>query len=921
MIKYLFLLFILLTDLLKIHSQTIDSGGIYLQKSYTFQKRGITDSALFYGRKALVFSKKNRNDSLRIQSILQIITLTDHLKENDSLTREIHLISAENKDKNLLKRLYFAKANNYFATKNFDLAVAYYLKVDSLSKRQNKLDEIDVKSIYKRARISKSTFTHDGVELAHDLSLEALKKAQEILNEPLIYRIKLLLSEILFLKDQPDEALKVLKECENYFRKANDYNLMSRVFLLKALYFKNEVKDYKKTDSVFKSSIDYYKQTNYDKELADLYIFYGDFLKDILKNNPKALHQYILADSIYYAKHPNINLHYVYLLEGLSEAYEKAGDYKKALFYDKSAYEARKELYKKQNRELSRRLEVKFQANRKQQQIALLNREKKNERNMLLGGLTLIGLTSLFLFFAYKNNRKTAQKLKELNTAKSLFFTNISHEFRTPLTLISGITQVLKKNKSLTDEDKQNITILEKNSNRLLELVNQLLDAAKLETGAVKLQKTFFSPKQIVCVLCDSFVYRAKEKNIKFHQNFSCDKQVFMDKEILKKIISNLLSNAFKYTPENGEISCNLTCQNNKLQIEIINTGEGLTPDELKKIFFRFYQKDHTSSGVGIGLSLVKSLVDLHQGKINVKSQPGKQTTFRIEIPIEKTKEIDDKEICAEIISGNFINKTENELHATKKTDKPVILIVEDNPEVANLIASVFQDDFVTVKASDGKEGTEKAFEILPHLIISDIMMPVTDGTELCRILKNDKRTAHIPIILLTAKSGDENKIAGIKTGADDYITKPFNIEILKEKVRNLIKLKQRIRDFYRQYDALNVKNTPIKGVEESFLQRIEEVLKEHLTQSDFNVENFAKAIGISRMQLHRRIKEITGMTTSEFIRIQRLKLAAFLLQQSDTDIAQVGYTVGFNSPSYFNKCFKEMYQCTPREYVKRYKK
>ena len=248
------------------------------------------------------------------------------------------------------------------------------------------------------------------------------------------------------------------------------------------------------------------------------------------------------------------------------------------------------------------------------------------------------------------------------------------------------------------------------------------------------------------------------------------------------------------------------------------------------------------------------------------------------------------------------------------------MLIVEDNPDVANLIASVFREDFHIVIASDGKEGTEKAFEILPQLIISDIMMPETDGIELCRILKNDKRTAHIPVILLTAKYGDENKIAGIKTGADDYITKPFNIEILKEKAKNLIKLKQNIRAFYRKYDALNVKNTKIKGIEESFLNRIEEVLKDRLTQTDFNVENFAKAVGVSRMQLHRRIKEITGMTASEFIRTQRLKLAAFLLQQSDTDIAQVGYTVGFNSPSYFNKCFKEMYQCTPKEYVKRHK-
>ena len=594
------------------HSQTPDSGSVYLQKSYDFRRRGIRDSALSYARKAMLYSNKTGDDSLRFRSVLQVIGLTENPGEEDSLTEKIHSIATKNNDRNLLKRLYFAKANNYFSSTNFDLAVEYYLKVDSLAKLQRKPDEIDVRSVYKRAQISKLTFSHDGIELAHDLSLEALKKARELGNEALAYRIKLLLSEILFLKDLPDEALKILKECENYFVRTKDYNLLSRVFLLNALYFKNEVKDYKKTDSIFRYAIDFYKQTNYRKELADLYIFYGDFLKDVLKNNSKALQQYISADSIYYRKNPSLNLHYIYLTEGLSNAYEKAGNYKKALTYNKLSYQVRKKLYIKQNKELSRRLEVKFQSNRKQRQIALLNRQKRNERNVFLGGMMLIGFTSLFLLFAYRNNRRTTKKLKELDLAKTRFITNISHEFKTPLTLISGITQGLMKNKSASAEDKQNYEIIEKNAGRLLELINQLLAVAKLENCVVELQKTYFSPSETVSVLCDSFAYRAKEKNIRFKQDTDCEKQVYMDREVLVKIVSNLLSNAFKYTPENGEVNCRLRCSDQTLRIEVANTGEGLTKDEIKKIFYKFYQKDNNAPGVGIGLSLVKNLVNLY---------------------------------------------------------------------------------------------------------------------------------------------------------------------------------------------------------------------------------------------------------------------------------------------------------------------
>ncbi len=917
--KRLFFLLLLTGGLFYIHSQTIDSSKIYLQKSYNFQERGLTDSAIYFSKKALNYFKKDRNDSTKIKAILQVITLSNDIDEIATLSKKINLLSVKNNNSSLLEKLYYAKAHNYLTSKNYDLALEYYLKVDSLSKSQNNISEITVKSIYDRAKISKATFTHDGIELAYTLSLEALEKAKGIKNVALINRVKLLTSEILFLIDKPNDAVKILKQCEVYFRKVKDYNHMSRVFLLYASHYKYDLKDYDKAESVFINGVNYLKNTQHNRELADLYIFYGDLLKD-KKNYKKALKQYLLSDSVFYKQNPQLNLHYVNLQEGLSDSYENLKQYKKGLHYNKLAYSSRKKLYKKQNRALSRRLEVKYQAKHKQQQLeairlknTILNQQKTKQRNLYLVSLALTTLIGLFFFFQYRNRQKTTKKLKELDRAKTDFITNISHEFRTPLTLISGPVQSLLKNEALKKDEFNHLQSIQNNSDRLLNLIDQLLDVSKINSGILKLKVK----KENICVftstVLDSFTFLANKKNIQFIVNkTNCKDEIWFNEDFLQKIISNLVTNAVKYTNENGTISCTYQIKNKQFLFEIKNSGKGLSQKEQKQIFNRFFQVNANNTGVGVGLALVKDLVHLHKGTISVESEPNKETIFSFQIPISK-ENYTSNEIILSIQDDTF-----NKLEEDTSTEKPILLLVEDNLEMQNFIDSIFKDSYTIITANNGENGIDLAIKNIPDIIISDVMMPIKNGIELTKTLKTDERTSHIPIILLTAKVGKENEMEGAKIGADAYVTKPFNPDLLQVKVDNLLQIRANLQKRYSQEVILTATDIVINDVDVSFLKKIQEILDTNITDSNFSITQFCEIVGMSRMQLHRKIKALFGLSASKFIRMERLKLAAKLLKKSNTTISEVGYAVGFNDHAYFSKCFKKYFKCTPSEYFEK---
>lgn len=535
----------------------------------------------------------------------------------------------------------------------------------------------------------------------------------------------------------------------------------------------------------------------------------------------------------------------------------------------------------------------------------------------------LIGMALAFLLYRYlkwrwyvKNQlrleHEETERLKKLDEFKTKLYTNISHEFRTPLTLISGPIDNQLAKPELSKNDKKELSLVKQNADRLLKLVDQMLDLSLIDSGqrqlAIKKGNLLVVLKQLV----SAFQYKANQKQIVIKSSIQDLKSVWFDEDIIEKIVSNLLSNAIKYAPKNSEIVFEANKQEDVFILSIINSSNRVEKEDLSKLFQRFYQDNKLSEGVGVGLALVRELVVLSKGTIIANNIDTDKIQFTVSLPITKMAFN-----SADIIEEDYdTHDVEEELSIVKtETDKSTLLIVEDETDIRSFITSIFADTYQIIEAKNGKIGIEKAQKHLPDLIISDIMMPVQDGIELCHSIKTSELTSHIPVILLTAKVGEKNEIEGIKIGADAYVTKPFSSEKLKVQVEKLIESRLRLQKHFSNTLSINPK-LAITSTESDFLKRLKTVLDAHITNPEFNSESFGKHLHISRTQLHRKLKAITGMTTSEFIRSQRLKLAKDLLKKSDATVSEIAYQVGFNTPSYFIKCFKETYGSTPNDYL-----
>lgn len=615
-----------------------------------------------------------------------------------------------------------------------------------------------------------------------------------------------------------------------------------------------------------------------------------------------------------------------------ASAYSKLGQYQKAMEFNKLGYAIKDSLAQIQTTERIREIEGKYQTTQRDREIALLKsrnelaeQKQKSQRNLLLGGIALTSIAGLFLFILYRNRQRTNKKLRDIDALKTNFFTNISHEFRTPLTLISAPIQESLEEPDLSKERRTHFEIAQKSTKRLSALVDQLLELSKINSGDRKLLIQKNTPTPMIAAWCESFSYLAQQKNIVFRTEIkSKDVTAWFDKEALENIVINLLANAVKYTPNEGEVQLQTALENDFLQIAIKNTGPGLTKVQTKTIFNRFYQTDGQKEGVGVGLSLVKELTELHGGNITVSSEPDKWTLFEVFLCTDRSKlknvvVKEDVETIPKITSHHLEAGQPHKELEIHDNELPLLLLVEDNADVRKLLVDTFKKDYKILQAENGKKGVLKAMNAIPDIIISDVMMPIKDGIDLTRTLKKNELTSHIPIILLTAKAGDENELTGIETGADDYITKPFNQKLLKSKTASLVTLRKQLRLRYSQEVILKPKDIAITSVDEKFLERIQKTLDEKLSEPTFTSEEFSKTMHMSRMQLHRKLKALTGLSASEFIRSQRLKLASQLLKQSGHSVSEIGYSVGFNDAAYFTKCFREAYQYTPTEYSKQF--
>ncbi len=590
-----------------------------------------------------------------------------------------------------------------------------------------------------------------------------------------------------------------------------------------------------------------------------------------------------------------------------------------------------------------------------------------------LYGVRRYELNRLSLKDKVEMDEAVLKEREETDKMKSRFFANISHEFRTPLTLILGPAEKISSKTS--DDVIKDAKIIKRNSRRLLQLINQLLDLSKLEAGKLKLEASKGNIVSFVKGAALSFESLAESKDINLKINSGKDFiELYFDKEKMMKILTNILSNAFKFTPEEGTITVSvkecyaepdhtaggLVSQEGVLQkassynvdiqkqvrdanikefveIKIRDSGIGIAQEEIPKLFDRFYQIDASQTreyeGTGIGLALTKELIELHHGSIKVESEKNSWTEFILRFPLGKDHlqeneiVIDEKLIDVKIpidLKLDTSKKDEKELHKQifptendeTKEEKIIILIVEDNYDMRQYIRESLEGKYLVEEAVNGEQGVRKAEKVIPDLIISDMMMPKIDGNELVRILKKDEKTSHIPIILLTAKAGQENKLEGLELGADDYLTKPFDLKELQVRIRNLISIRKKLQEKFGRTEFKLEKESKTSNPDEKFLIKVHEIIEKHIGEEEFDMEEFSEELNMSRMQVHRKLKALTGKSANRYIKSYKLLKAKNMIEEKQGNISEIAYSLGFGSPAYFTKCFKDQFGFSPSEIV-----
>lgn len=528
-------------------------------------------------------------------------------------------------------------------------------------------------------------------------------------------------------------------------------------------------------------------------------------------------------------------------------------------------------------------------------------------------------------------------KQKELNEqlnaatqSKLAFFTNVSHDLRTPLTLIAEPVEQMTRAGNLTEQQHMLMRIADKNVRILRRLINQILDFRKYENGRLTLALEEVDVRSLVDEWVEAFRPLARKHDIKL--TVECSGEVppsmAMDVEKMERVVFNIVSNAFKYTPDNGSIIVRAGMDGGSLVIEVADTGKGIPEDDIDKIFDRFYQVDKVSpQGSGIGLSLAKAFVELHGGRISVSSVPGEGSEFRVEIPV--THVASEAAESVRVASGQP-DDIDAELGSIEPTDadaddgKPLLLVIDDNADMRLLISSLMGDTYRIATAADGRQGLKAAARYVPDLIICDVMMPVMDGLECCRQLKSEISTSHIPVLLLTACAMDEQRVEGYDSGADGYLSKPFNEAVLKSRCRSLVANRKRIHDLWSGADtaapaeAATRKNAPsgsgAADIDNDFYSRFIDVFQRRMGEAELSVDTLAAEMGLGRSQLYRKIKALTNYSPVELMRSLRLRQARSLLTSTDKTISEIAYEVGFSSPAYFTKCYKDAYGETPTE-------
>ncbi len=535
---------------------------------------------------------------------------------------------------------------------------------------------------------------------------------------------------------------------------------------------------------------------------------------------------------------------------------------------------------------------------------------------------------------AKKNDelKRLNEEVVQLTDSRLVFFTNISHELRTPLTLIADPIELLLEDESIKGRSRELLLMVKRNALSLQQLVGTILDFRKIQNGKMQLKLSRFNIVEAISTWTNDFRLTASRKHIDLQchvTGLTEDGNVVADKEKVARIVFNLLSNALKYTPDGGRIDVMLNSESDeRLRLEVHDSGKGIDSADAAKVFERFYQAKGSSSGTGIGLALVKSFVELHHGTVAVESSPGNGAAFIVIMPRIQVGLLSDdvtENIQPDIDESQYVS--DERLHEGKlqqviadNADKPSILVVDDNNDIRQYERTLLESKYFVLEARDGKEGLEMAKKEIPDLVVCDVMMPVMDGMEFCANLKSTVATSHIPVVMLTAKNLDEQRVEGYVQGADSYITKPFNSKVLMARIDNLLKSRAQLRSLFIADESVSIDNSGAERTAELadpdklFMKKLHDVIQKNLGNSDFGVEDVASEIGLSRVQLYRKVKAMTGSSVVDILRKARLAKARHLLQTTKCSISEIAFEVGFSTPSYFTKCFKEEYGIKPGE-------
>lgn len=893
-----------------------------LETSKTLLEKLQFDSAYVYADKALWLANQSKDKKLQMQANL---TVAEALYKQGKKTNGIPFAEKslqyanEIRDNEGIMKAWLMLGNTYFSQFEDDQAIAYYQKIDAFAVK-NKIENTSlVKSI--------------------------------------------LSTGLLFLRGYEDGIKPPMERAAAYFTRASEIakriNLKTEGFVadsyLGAVLLQRKNPDYDKAVALYKGGYDYFKQTENIKELSSILWAYASLYRQMKLNDvaekyyleniqinaipgnitgsarahwqyatffyttgqyKKAIPAYETAIRLFkMQKDPEIGPMSACMFEA-SESFAKTGNMKRAYDYLRVYKVYNDSLDMRQNKSDFTEIESKYQTQKKEAEIKLLSAQKQvaieqrnNQFYLFFGVIALLLFGGGMVYNVYKNKIRNAEKLREINNMKSKFFANISHEFRTPLTLIKSPLQSLQA--SETDENQKNqLALIDKNAGRMLELVNQLLELSKIDGGHLKLILKEGKLNDFLHAITEPFAFQAQEKGISFISNIEkTDGMQYFDKDVIEKIVTNLLSNAFKYTAEKQPVYFSGTVENDQLHLRISNSGNNLTKEDLPKLFERFYQKNENYNSSGIGLALVKELVELYNGSIETALE-GQTLRFLVKLPLDSNN--------PDALQAAPTADVPQTVQLPENTELPLLLIVDDNAEIRNVLREIFAETYTILEAPDGEKALKIARKEIPDCIISDIMMPKMHGLAFTNAIKNDELTSFVPLVLLTAKTSEDTHLEALKNTADAFLTKPFNHEILKATVVQLIAERRKLQERYSRELVLKPMDIVINSVDEKFLDKLQVVLEKQLPNPAFSTDDFANEIGMSRMQLHRKLKTLIGVSATEFLRNERLKTAAKLLQKGGGTISEIAYAVGFNDVSYFSKCFKEHFHMTPSQYAEK---